>query len=166
MNRVAIFFIVIFFIVHSSIAQIPIQSKDMSVTRHEKTNYFIHKNNYFLKGTFHKYYAAYGSGNGVLLKIQLPIALFKKKYSIDSFFIEKTYFPITIIEHDNKKLAEINIFYSNHPISTENTEIKNENIFSNTNFEAVKSHIVITRKGVTSILFINGYSKIENLNNH
>jgi hypothetical protein len=51
-----------------------------------KVNYFINEKKYFLKGTFQKYHAALGSGNGVLLKIELPTELFIKKYSIDSFF--------------------------------------------------------------------------------
>ena len=168
MSRVTIFFAVIFSIsiINSTIAQIPVQSKNLSLLRHEKVNYFSNNNKYYLKGTFHKYYAAYGSGNGILLKIELPTELFKKKYTIDSFFIEKKYFPITIIENDNKKFAEVNIFYNNNPISTENTEIINENIFSNTNFEKVKSHIVATRKGIKNILIISGYKKTEFLNNY
>ncbi|MFY8165044.1 MAG: hypothetical protein ACOVJ8_00545 [Sediminibacterium sp.] len=168
MNRVAIFacFITIFFIVNLSIAQNSKQSKNLFQLRTEKANYFLNKNKYYLKGTFHKYYTAYGSGNGILLKIELPTELFKQKYTIDSFFIENKYFPITILDIDNNKFAEVNIFYSNNPISTENIEILNENIFSNTNFEKVNSHIKITKKGVTDMLFISGYSKIEILNNH
>jgi hypothetical protein len=168
MNRVAIFasFITIFFIVNLSIAQNSKQSKNLFQLRTEKANYFLNKNKYYLKGTFHKYYTAYGSGNGILLKIELPTELFKQKYTIDSFFIENKYFPITILDIDNKKFAEVNIFYTNNPISTENIEILNENIFSNTNFEKVNSHIKITKKGVTDMLFISGYSKIEILNNH
>ena len=168
MNRVAIFvcFISTFFIVNLSIAQISSQSNNLSELSTEKVNYFLNKNKYYMKGTFYKYYTAYGSGNGILLKIELPIELFKKKYTIDSFFIENKYFPITIIENGNKKFAEVNIFYNNNPISTENLEISNENIFSNTNFEKVKSHIIISKKGVANMLFISGYSKIEILNNH
>jgi hypothetical protein len=168
MNRVAIFasFITIFFIVNLSIAQNSKQSKNLFQLRTEKANYFLNKNKYYLKGTFHKYYTAYGSGNGILLKIELPTELFKQKYTIDSFFIENKYFPITILDIVNKKFAEVNIFYSNNPISTENIEILNENIFSNTNFEKVNSHFKITKKGVTDMLFISGYSKIEILNNH
>jgi|694.fasta_scaffold16298_3 hypothetical protein len=168
MNRVAIFasFITIFFIVNLSIAQNSKQSKNLFQLRTEKANYFLNKNKYYLKGTFHKYYTAYGSGNGILLKIELPTELFKQKYTIDSFFIENKYFPITILDIDNKKFAEVNIFYTNNPISTDNIEILNENIFSNTNFEKVNSHIKITKKGVTDMLFISGYSKIEILNNH
>lgn len=168
MNRVAIFasFTTIFFIVNLSIAQNSKQSKNLFQLRTEKANYFLNKNKYYLKGTFHKYYTAYGSGNGILLKIELPTELFKQKYTIDSFFIENKYFPITILDIDNKKFAEVNIFYTNNPISTENIEILNENIFSNTNFEKVNSHIKITKKGVTDMLFISGYSKIEILNNH
>jgi hypothetical protein len=168
MNRVAIFasFITIFFIVNLSIAQNSKQSKNLFQLRTEKANYFLNKNKYYLKGTFHKYYTAYGNGNGILLKIELPTELFKQKYTIDSFFIENKYFPITILDIDNKKFAEVNIFYTNNPISTENIEILNENIFSNTNFEKVNSHIKITKKGVTDMLFISGYSKIEILNNH
>jgi hypothetical protein len=168
MNRVAIFasFTTIFFIVNLSIAQNSKQSKNLFQLRTEKANYFLNKNKYYLKGTFHKYYTAYGSGNGILLKIELPTELFKQKYTIDSFFIENKYFPITILDIDNKKFAEVNIFSTNNPISTENIEILNENIFSNTNFEKVNSHIKITKKGVTDMLFISGYSKIEILNNH
>jgi hypothetical protein len=168
MNRVAIFasFITIFFIVNLSIAQNSKQSKNLFQLRTEKANYFLNKNKYYLKGTFHKYYTAYGNGNGILLKIELPTELFKQKYTIDSFFIENKYFPITILDIDNKKFAEVNIFYTNNPISTDNIEILNENIFSNTNFEKVNSHIKITKKGVTDMLFISGYSKIEILNNH
>jgi hypothetical protein len=168
MNRVAIFasFTTIFFIVNLSIAQNSKQSKNLFQLRTEKANYFLNKNKYYLKGTFHKYYTAYGSGNGILLKIELPTELFKQKYTIDSFFIENKYFPITILDIDNKKFAEVNIFYTNNPISTDNIEILNENIFSNTNFEKVNSHIKITKKGVTDMLFISGYSKIEILNNH
>jgi hypothetical protein len=168
MNRVAIFasFITIFFIVNLSIAQNSKQSKNLFQLRTKKANYFLNKNKYYLKGTFHKYYTAYGNGNGILLKIELPTELFKQKYTIDSFFIENKYFPITILDIDNKKFAEVNIFYTNNPISTENIEILNENIFSNTNFEKVNSHIKITKKGVTDMLFISGYSKIEILNNH
>jgi len=168
MNRVAIFasFTTIFFIVNLSIAQNSKQSKNLFQLRTEKANYFLNKNKYYLKGTFHKYYTAYGNGNGILLKIELPTELFKQKYTIDSFFIENKYFPITILDIDNKKFAEVNIFYTNNPISTDNIEILNENIFSNTNFEKVNSHIKITKKGVTDMLFISGYSKIEILNNH
>jgi len=168
MNRVAIFasFTTIFFIVNLSIAQNSKQSKNLFQLRTEKANYFLNKNKYYLKGTFHKYYTAYGSGNGILLKIELPTELFKQKYTIDSFFIENKYFTITILDIDNKKFAEVNIFYTNNPISTDNIEILNENIFSNTNFEKVNSHIKITKKGVTDMLFISGYSKIEILNNH
>ena len=73
MSRVTIFFVVIvsIFIVNSNIAQIPVQSKNLSLLRHEKVNYFSNNNKYYLKGTFHKYYAAYGSGNGILLKKNL-----------------------------------------------------------------------------------------------
>ena len=45
----------------------------------KKANYFLNGNKYYLHGTFQKYHAALGSGDGILLKIELPAQIFKKK---------------------------------------------------------------------------------------
>ena len=138
----------------------------LPVIGQKSVNYFINEKKYFLKGTFQKYVAALGSGNGILLKIELPTELFTKKYSIDSFFLDKKYFPVTIIEKNKKKFAEINIFQSKNPISSDTTEAVIGNYFENFSFDQIKSHFIISKNGITRSLQIKGYSEIIILNKY
>ena len=138
----------------------------LPVIGQKSVNYFTNEKKYFLKGTFQKYHAALGSGDGVLLKIELPAQIFKKKYTVDSFFIEKKYFPITIIEVNYKKIAEINIFQSKNPISSDMEEVISPNYFENLSFEQIKSNFIISKNGVKCNLQISGYSEIVNLNKY
>jgi hypothetical protein len=138
----------------------------LPVIGQKKANYFLNDNKYYLKGTFQKYHAALGSGDGILLKIELPVQIFKKNYTVDSFFIEKKYFPITIIETDNKKYAEINIFQSKNPISSDMGEAVSQNNFENLSFEKIKSSLMISKNGVNRSLQVSGYSEITNLSKY
>jgi hypothetical protein len=138
----------------------------LPVIGQKKANYFLNDNKYYLKGTFQKYHAALGSGDGILLKIELPVQIFKKNYTVDSFFIEKKYFPITIIETDNKKYAEINIFQSKNPISSDMGEAVSQNYFENVSFEKIKSSLMISKNGVNRSLQVSGYSEITNLSKY
>ena len=138
----------------------------LPVIGQKSVNYFTNEKKYFLKGTFQKYHAALGSGDGVLLKIELPAQIFKKKYTVDSFFIEKKYFPITIIEINYKKIAEINIFQSKNSISSDMEEVISPNYFENLSFEQIKSNFIISKNGVKYNLQISGYSEIVNLSKY
>ncbi len=138
----------------------------MPVIGQKKANYFSNENKYYLKGTFQKYHAALGSGDGILLKIELPAQLFKKKYKVDSFLIEQKFFPITFIETGNKKFAEINIFQSKNPASSDMGEAVSKNYFENVSFEKIKSNFIISKNGVKRNLQISGYSEIVNLNKY
>lgn len=138
----------------------------LPVIGQKKANYFLNENKYYLKGTFQKYHAALGSGDGILLKIELPVQIFKKKYTIDSLFIEKKYFPITIIEINKIKFAEINIFQSKNLISSDMGEALSQNHFENLSFEQIKSSLMISKNGVNRSLQVSGYSEITNLNKY
>jgi hypothetical protein len=171
MPRIIFFIAILFtFIVHSTAAPFPIQNKQLHVVAKKSSNYFLNKNKYYLKGTFQKYHTALGKGQGILLKIELPNELLRKKYNIDSLFIENKYYPISIIENDKKKFAEVNILYNNESIAAEQPENISENksdmMFTKLNFEKVKSHIVVNRNGISYVLFISGYLAITNLNKY
>jgi len=168
MSRIIFFTAILLFtfIVDSIAATFPIQNKQLHAVEKKTINYFLNRNKYYLKGTFQKYHTALGKGQGVLIKIELPTQLLRKKYNIDSLFIENKYYPISIIENDKKKFAEVNILDNNPSITSEQQENKNENIFINLNFEKVKSHLVVNRNGIPYELFISGYSPIAILNKY
>lgn len=133
----------------------------LPVIGQKKINYFLNLNKYSLNGTFQKYHAALGSGDGILLRIELPIEIFKKRYTIDSFFIDKKFFPFSIIEINKKKFAEVNIFQNKKSISTDNTDGVSDDVVDTMSFEKIKSNFVITKNGVRYKLFIKGYKQIE-----
>lgn len=133
----------------------------LPVIGQKKINYFLNLNKYSLNGTFQKYHAALGSGDGILLRIELPIEIFKKRYTIDSFFIDKKFFPFSIIEINKKKFAEVNIFQNKKSISTDNTDGVSDDVVDTMSVEKIKSNFVITKNGVRYKLFIKGYKQIE-----
>ncbi len=133
----------------------------LPVIGQKKINYFLNINKYSLNGTFQKYHAALGSGDGILLRIELPIEIFKKRYAIDSFFIDKKFFPFSIIEINKKKFAEVNIFQNKKSISTDNTDGVSDDVVDTMSVEKIKSNFVITKNGVRYKLFIKGYKQIE-----
>jgi len=133
----------------------------LPVIGQKKINYFLNLNKYSLNGTFQKYHAALGSGDGILLRIELPIEIFKKRYTIDSFFIDKKFFPFSIIEINKKKFAEVNIFQNKKSISTDNTDGVSDDVVDTMSFEKIKSNFIITKNGVRYKLFIKGYKQIE-----
>ena len=133
----------------------------LPVIGQKKINYFLNLNKYSLNGTFQKYHAALGSGDGILLRIELPIEIFKKRYTIDSFFIDKKFFPFSIIEINKKKFAEVNIFQNKKSISTDNTDGVSDDVVDAMSIEKIKSNFIITKNGVRYKLFIKGYKQIE-----
>ena len=133
----------------------------LPVIGQKKINYFLNLNKYSLNGTFQKYHAALGSGDGILLRIELPIEILKKRYTIDSFFIDKKFFPFSIIEINKKKFAEVNIFQNKKSISTDNTDGVSDDVVDTMSIEKIKSNFVITKNGVRYKLFIKGYKQIE-----
>lgn len=133
----------------------------LPVIGQKKINYFLNLNKYSLNGTFQKYHAALGSGDGILLRIELPIEIFKKRYTIDSFFIDKKFFPFSIIEINKKKFAEVNIFQNKKSISTDNTDGVIDDVVDAISVEKIKSNFIITKNGVRYKLFIKGYKQIE-----
>lgn len=133
----------------------------LPVIGQKKINYFLNLNKYSLNGTFQKYHAALGSGDGILLRIELPIEIFKKRYTIDSFFIDKKFFPFSIIEINKKKFAEVNIFQNKKSISTDNTDGVSDDVVDTMSVEKIKSNFIITKNGVRYKLFIKGYKQIE-----
>lgn len=133
----------------------------LPVIGQKKINYFLNLNKYSLNGTFQKYHAALGSGDGILLRIELPIEIFKKRYTIDSFFIDKKFFPFSIIEINKKKFAEVNIFQNKKSISTDNTDGVSDDVVDTMSIEKIKSNFIITKNGVRYKLFIKGYKQIE-----
>jgi hypothetical protein len=133
----------------------------LPVIGQKRINYFLNLNKYSLNGTFQKYHAALGSGDGILLRIELPIEIFKKRYTIDSFFIDKKFFPFSIIEINKKKFAEVNIFQNKKSISTDNADGVSDDFVDTMSVEKIKSNFVITKNGVRYKLFIKGYKQIE-----
>lgn len=133
----------------------------LPVIGQKRINYFLNLNKYSLNGTFQKYHAALGSGDGILLRIELPIEILKKRYTIDSFFIDKKFFPFSIIEINKKKFAEVNIFQNKKSISTDNTDGVSDDVVDTMSIEKIKSNFVITKNGVRYKLFIKGYKQIE-----
>ena len=133
----------------------------LPVIGQKRINYFLNLNKYSLNGTFQKYHAALGSGDGILLRIELPIEIFKKRYTIDSFFIDKKFFPFSIIEINKKKFAEVNIFQNKKSISTDNTDGVSDDVVDAMSIEKIKSNFIITKNGVRYKLFIKGYKQIE-----
>jgi len=79
-------------------------------------------------------------------------------------FLDKKYFPITIIEKNKKKVAEINIFKRKNFISSDTTEAMNENDFQNFSLDQIKSNFIISKNGLSHSLYISGYLEIIILN--
>jgi hypothetical protein len=69
-----------------------------------------------LIGNYYSYHAALGSGKGIVLNIPFPDAL-KKKYTIDSFYIQGKSIAFTSSAKDGKLSIEANLFVNNPPES-------------------------------------------------
>jgi hypothetical protein len=139
---------------------------NLTILGQKKANFFINEKKYYLSGTFSRYHAALGSGEGVLLSIELPESIFKKKYAIDSFFLDKKNFPFTIVEKNKMKFIEVNIFQSKNPMSSDSYDTIARNGIEQLHFDQVKSDLIISINGIRRNINIYRFTEIKNLINY
>lgn len=78
------------------------------------------------QGTFRSYQSAFGSGRGILFKINITDFL-KTNFKIDSFYLKGHAVPFNVVESDNASYLECDYYKSVPPIGY-NPNQQNSNI--------------------------------------
>ena len=72
--------------------------------------YSTQVSNQFLNGTFSVYHSALGSGNGILFKVRMPVALINH-FTIDSFYLNGFPHSFNLLSSERETVLEANYYY-------------------------------------------------------
>lgn len=120
-----------------------------------------------LVGNYYSYHAALGSGKGIVFNVPIPDAL-KKKYTIDSFYIQGKSIAFTSSAKDGKISIEANVLFSNPPesISIDSTKTVNntsdwvtENIILNRQFQP--AYLMVHNDKRKYKIYIESFNEIK-----
>ena len=103
-----------------------------------------------LIGNYYSYNATLGSGKGIVFNVPIPDAI-KKKYTIDSFYIQGKSIAFTSSTKEGKLSIEANLFVSNPPESL--SIDSNQNI--NHNPDLVLENIILNRQFQPAYLLVH-----------